>query len=304
MIPLTLVTGFLGAGKTTFLKNMLVHRATQQEKTGIHSTLAVVVNEFAEYGLDGVQLPHGDYDIWELNKGSIFCICLRTDFISLIAQIAKEINPDEIWVEATGIADVTEVFKMLSVPEIRDSVYLRTNVCIVDPGTILKILTTLRAAEEQVRHADVLILNKCDTADAATLKKVEEKLREIANDTPVIKAEQAHVDMESLPVFSLPRLNTEPFSGHPPQPVSSVLITENRVIDLDEFKNKIQQCGDTLWRVKGRLHTPNGYVWVEGTLAHLSFLPCDDSMQLPAPTTFACVGPGLEKADIVQLLKP
>jgi len=120
MLPLTLISGFLGAGKTTFLSNLIKSRKPTDGK------LAVVVNEFASLGLDGARLPDGDYEKWELNKGSIFCICLRTDFIALLEKITNEIKPKEIWVEATGIADVSEIFKMMSVPSLHDKLFLKS----------------------------------------------------------------------------------------------------------------------------------------------------------------------------------
>ena len=83
MIPLTLITGFLGAGKTTFLRHLLAYRVKAVPGAPYAPRrLGVIVNEFAELGLDGVQLPEGDYRKWELNRGSIFCICMRTDFIA------------------------------------------------------------------------------------------------------------------------------------------------------------------------------------------------------------------------------
>jgi len=299
MIPLTLITGFLGAGKTTFLRHLLDQRAAAPA----HGTLAVIINEFADVGLDAVQLPAGDYHQWELSRGSIFCICLRTDFIALLARIVREINPDEIWVEATGVADVEEVFKMLSAPPVRAALYLRTNACIVDPHTILKVLHTLRAAQQQVARADVLILNKVDTADSVTLATVEQALRTHNTQAPILQATQARIALEALPTFQMPRLDLRPFGGHPPQPIAAVAITEAWVIPRAAFAQwwRAQQHG--IWRVKGRLRTPDGDVWVDGTLAALDLRPCAALPALPAATTLAFVGPGLQRAVLTAALQ-
>jgi G3E family GTPase len=292
MTPLTLVTGFLGAGKTSLLRHLLTWRATQARRP----TLAVIINEFATLGLDAVQLPAGDHHVWELNRGSIFCVCLRTDFIALLERIIREICPDEIWVEATGVADVGEVFKMLSVPTLRTAVYLRTHVCVVDPGTIMKVVHTLRAAREQVRLADVIILNKIDTATPALLAAVTAQVRTLNAHAPLVHAVRSEVDVAGLPTFSVPRLDTRPFGGHPPQPIASISLAEPWQITAAAFQHWWQQQRATLWRVKGCLHTPTGSVWIDGTLAGLAMTPCEAPASLPAATSLAFVGPGLTAA--------
>jgi len=304
MIPLTLITGFLGSGKTTFLSRLLEHRASAEtEGRYAPKRLAVVVNEFAELGLDGTRLPAGDYDMWELNRGSIFCVCMRTDFITLLEKIVRDIDPDEIWVEATGIADVSEIFKMISVPVLREKIYLRTNVCLVDPGSILKILTTLRAAQEQVRLADMLIINKIDTADDSTLETIEAELRTRNPHAPVIRADHAACDLSLIPSIDVPRFENPEGSGHQPQPVYSISVTESWIIPFGKFKQWYEKQGSTLWRAKGRLMTPAGPVWVEGTLSSVTANEYPEAYTLSTATSLALIGPDLEKQKVLQELK-
>jgi G3E family GTPase len=304
MLPLTLITGFLGAGKTTFLSRLLQHRAAA-ENAGSYAPkrLAVVVNEFAELGLDGIRLPAGDYDIWELNRGSIFCVCMRTDFIALLEKIVNDINPGEIWVEATGIADVSEIFKMINVPVLQGKLYLRTNVCLVDPGSILKILTTLRAAQEQVRLADMLIINKIDTADEGMLDEIETELRSRNNTSPIVRADHADCDRALIPSIDVPRFENPGGSGHQPQPVYSVSIVEQWIIPPDQFRDWYERQGNKVWRVKGRLMTPGGPAWVEGTLSSLTFTDCPETCTVPAATSLALIGPGLDKETVLRELE-
>ena len=329
MIPLTLVAGFLGAGKTTLLTRMIEQRATAPNP---RRRLAVVVNEFAGIGLDAVRLPEGDYDKWELNRGSIFCVCLRTDFIALLERIVREVKPDEIWVEATGIADVAEVHKMLAVPTLRAELHLRAVVCVVDPRTILKVLTTLRAARTQVECADVILLNKADTADDTTLAAIERELRAINAQAPIMRCVQGRVDVQirwqeecgsqcswrlphdsgesrpgersgcptTAPTFSaLPRHDTEATEGHPPQQVMSASIAESWTIPRAALEAWCKAQGERLWRAKGRVRTPEGFYWLEAVMGATTWTPSTAAMPLPADTTLAFVGPDL-KAEEVQ----
>jgi len=294
MLPLSLISGFLGAGKTSFLSHLINTRDKNSGK------LAVVVNEFASLGLDGVQLPAGDYEKWELNKGSIFCICLRTDFISLLEKIVNEINPDEIWVEATGIADVSEIFKMIGVPSLRDKLYVRTNVCLVDPNTIFKILTTLRAASEQVKLADAVILNKTDTVSEEVLLKTEGVIKNLNAKAPIFRAVNAKIDQSIIPGFNIPRFDIAKSEGHKPQPITSISITEDWIIPAEKFKPWCENYSDKFWRVKGRLKTPEGNIWVEGISGKINFLSCPENISLPAPTSIAIIGKGINKEEILK----
>ena len=297
MLPLTLISGFLGAGKTTFLSNLIKSRKPTDGK------LAVVVNEFASLGLDGARLPDGDYEKWELNKGSIFCICLRTDFIALLEKITNEIKPKEIWVEATGIADVSEIFKMMSVPSLHDKLFLKSNICLIDPNTIFKILKTLRAAAEQIKLADALIINKTDTVSSEIIANVETEIRKLNVAAPIFYAVNAEIDYKAIPSFEKPRYQLADSVGHPPQPITSISITEDIEISEKKFKAFCEKSGDKIWRVKGRIKTSDGFVWVEGVAGKINFLPCDENLSLPAPTSIAIIGKGIKKENFLAEIK-
>lgn len=294
MIPVTLFTGFLGAGKTTTLKHCLRVR----EERGEVGRLAVIINEFASIGLDAMQLPEGQYEVFELNRGSIFCVCLRTDFIALMTRVVEEVRADEIWVEATGVANVEDVLKMLSVPTLQGRVYLRTILTLVDPHTIGKVLATLRAAQQQVTCADALIVNKTDTCDETHLARVEEELRRYNAHAPILRVSHGAIDLDMVPSFDLPRLDSRPFEGHPPQPITSVSVCEDWTLDPERVREWIQTQGETIWRAKGRLKTPAEMQWLEATLHEISFRPWREERALPAATALAFVGPNLER-DVV-----
>ena len=79
-IPLYLITGFLGSGKTSFLKYFL------QQNEGKRGKLAVIQNEFSPVSIDGKEIQQmGDYRILEVNIGSVFCVCLLGSFVSSLA---------------------------------------------------------------------------------------------------------------------------------------------------------------------------------------------------------------------------
>lgn len=277
---------------------MLAHLVRERQARGDTRPLVIIVNEFASLGLDAVQIPRGEHTVYELNRGSIFCICLRTDFIALCERVVSELKPDELWVEATGIADVAELFKMVSVPSLRRALYVRTNICLIDPHTILKILVTLQAAAQQVACADALVVNKTDTCSEEQLADVERALRAHNTHAPILRASYGAVDMRAIPSFDVPRLDTRPSEGHQPQPVTSVSICEDWTLEPARVQAWLETQGDAIWRAKGRLKTPCGMQWLDATLHDVQLSPCPDERELPAPTALAFVGPALSRETV------
>jgi G3E family GTPase len=159
MIPVILVSGFLGAGKTTVINRLIDHFS------GRVGRLAVMINEFASIGIDGALVPPGDYLKIELNKGSIFCSCMRSDFIAELKKLALDVRPDLLLIEATGIARVDDLYGMMSQDGLDSLIRIQKNICVVDARNFFKVEQTLEASGIQVAYADTIILNKIDQAD-------------------------------------------------------------------------------------------------------------------------------------------
>ena len=117
-----LITGFLGAGKTTFIKNIL--RAFQRQKTYL------IINEFGKEGIDGALLQELGSTISEINNGSIFCVCRLDKFEQSLDEAVRE-SPDIILVEASGLADPTNIRKIMAQDKYAAIDY-RGGICLVD----------------------------------------------------------------------------------------------------------------------------------------------------------------------------
>ena len=97
---LYLLTGFLGAGKTTFLTNVL------EELKG--KRVAVIMNEFGKVGIDGTIIQKEGMELVEINRGSIFCSCLQLSFVSALVEMADR-NMEYVFVESSGLADPSNI---------------------------------------------------------------------------------------------------------------------------------------------------------------------------------------------------
>ncbi|NLJ25650.1 MAG: GTP-binding protein [Firmicutes bacterium] len=172
MIDVVLLTGFLGSGKTTCL-NQLLPRLAQLDKR-----VVVVMNEFGSVGIDG-RLIEDKAEVVELLNGSIFCVCIKDNFLAALARLAKEIEPEIVVIEATGVADPFEMGDFLAYPELEDVYQPHRTVTLVDAVNFPKVIQTLRAARAQAQAADIFVITKTDLLETGMLPGIEKLLTEI-----------------------------------------------------------------------------------------------------------------------------
>lgn len=152
MIKLYLITGFLGSGKTTFLKNFVSLFDNER--------IALIINEFGKEGIDGELLSPLNIDISEINNGSIFCACRLEQFEQTLKEIIKK-EPKAIIIEASGLSDPTSIRNILSDKEY-DRIQYMGSICLVDAVNLKKVYSTARVCKKQIAISDVAIINKTD----------------------------------------------------------------------------------------------------------------------------------------------
>ena len=200
-IPVTVLTGFLCAGKTTLVNRIL------SENHG--KRIAVIENEFGEVGVDHELVIGADEEIFETSNGCI-CCTVRGDLIRILSQLRKRRDRfDSILIETTGLADPGPVAQTFFIDEeLKEHFSLDAIVTLVDARHIEQTLTTSPIALEQIAFADVILLNKIDLVDAAALERIERRVRGISATAAVIHSRNADVPLErvlSLGAFDLER---------------------------------------------------------------------------------------------------
>jgi len=178
MSNVVLITGFLGSGKTTLLTKVL-------EIYSQKLRIAVIQNEYADASCDSVQLKMSkwNFELVELNKGSIFCICLYSDFRKELSRLVVEKSPDLILIEASGLCDPISVGSLLNDSSL---FYLSHVLTIVDPSLFLKMSGFIKSVNNQVRVADSVMINKCDRANPVQIEAANKKIRALNPHAAVI----------------------------------------------------------------------------------------------------------------------
>jgi G3E family GTPase len=165
-----LITGFLGSGKTTFL-NRIIGRFPKTKK------LTLLVNEFGEVGVDGTLVEGEDIDMMEISKGSIFCVCVKTDFIKGLYELNTKVKPDVLLIESTGVANPSDLKKDLKLPIFNNRFDFREQFCIIDGAHFLDAYGAFASIEKQIASSSVFIINKVDVASPEAIEQAKEVIR-------------------------------------------------------------------------------------------------------------------------------
>jgi len=186
-LPVTVVTGFLGSGKTTLVKHILTNQH------GLRT--AVIVNEFSELGIDSELIVSADDDMVELENGCI-CCSINNNFVDSIFRIlARDRRVDYLVVETTGLADPLPVVLTFLRSEFRDLTRVDSIITVADAGSFCLDLFDSEAAHNQLRYGDVILLNKCELVDTERLHGLEETIRGVKEGARIIQTTQCQVPL-------------------------------------------------------------------------------------------------------------
>ncbi len=197
-----LITGFLGSGKTTFL-NRIIKKFPPNQK------LMILMNEFGEIGLDGTLLESDDLDILEISKGSIFCVCVKTDFIRGLNEIAQKIQPDVLIVESTGVANPSDLKKDLTLSIFQGRFDLTHQICMIDADSFEDAYQSFVSVEKQIASSTFFIINKVDLAGPDTLARIKKIIHGHHTTPEILETTFAEVPLERFIPAASNRSNSD-----------------------------------------------------------------------------------------------
>ena len=221
--------------------------------------MAIIQNEIGEVGLDGKLLDH-DFSVTEIDEGCV-CCSLVGNLKRAIHQILSNFHPDYIVLETTGLANPYNLLEEIA--EVEDLVRFDSVTTIVDGKNVEKSLADCEVATEQIRAANLLLLNKKDLLDEVQLQEVKSKLRQINPNAPVLTTQQGDIN-PALAYGGDPRDNNEitkkkEYQGkglqihysHGAYGLSSYKISFSNALDRDRFLEAIESLPPNVFRIKG-----------------------------------------------------
>ncbi|MHA9741452.1 CobW family GTP-binding protein [Robinsoniella peoriensis] len=273
-IDLYLISGFLGAGKTTFLQKLL--QALPNKKIG------VIINEFGNLGIDGMLVEKEGIQLVEINNGSIFCACLKGGFVKTLIGFSKE-DIDILLIENSGMADPSNMHLLLQEMEHMVSrsqadsdarpYRYRGAVCITDSVTFLRHVQVLAPVQNQIASSNFIVINKVDLVNQVTIEKIKGKIRELNPKAYLYETMFAQVPLGLLDEKLIDNGYVGETSNQPwnrPATYSLECGTKVSKPDLEQFVKKMQPMA---LRIKGIADTQEGWIQVDGVGDYLEIKP-------------------------------
>lgn len=239
-MELYLITGFLGAGKTTFLKNFI--------KIFSDKKIHMVINEFGKEGVDGDLVREIGGVLSEINNGSIFCACKIDKFEDELDGIISQ-NPDVIIVEASGLSDPTNIRKILDTEKYKAIDY-KGSICIVDAVRFSKVATTARVVPKQVKVSSLALINKVDLASNEQIEAVKQDIFTLNPVMSIKETSFGQIDKQWLSLLSAD-IDVEEVANIQDITLQKATIELKDNINLFALKGILNLIGEDTYRVKG-----------------------------------------------------
>jgi G3E family GTPase len=248
-VPILLVAGFLGAGKTTVVNHLLAHAEGRR--------IAAVVNDFGAINIDAELITGASDGVVSLSNGCI-CCSLQGDLLRTLATLLRrDPRPEFIVIETSGVADPSDIVRNLMDPVIWREAPLETVLCVVDATTPAARLhdALLRS---QLRTADVVALSKMDLVDATARAQLRDAIRALRPAAVVVDA--LHGEVPAALLFPAdPDGVPAPREPGPRRPAvdrfETLSWTSERPVSLPRLQQAINRLAPKLARAKGLFET-------------------------------------------------
>lgn len=268
---LYVLTGFLGSGKTTILLKLL--ETLKDKKIGI------IQNEFGKLSIDGDILRNDDIKMVELNRGSIFCSCLRLSFVEALAEMASY-HFDYLFVESSGIGDPSNVLEIIEATKqiTGDCFDYRGSLCLVDAVNFLDQLDDLESVHRQLKHCHMAVLTKIDLVDAQRLTELKEKIRQINPICRIETSANASLDLSFLneDLLRYQWAESEETTNSEETKPKTLFLNFDGEVSAEKLEQFLSVVAPDLYRAKGFFHLTTGWHQVDLVGSRVDWKPCPE----------------------------
>lgn len=191
MIKVDIISGFLGAGKTTFIKT-LIERVYENEK------IVLIENEFGEIGIDSRFMQNAGIEVAEMNSGCI-CCTLVGDFAKSLKQVAEQFGPDRIIIEPSGVGKLSEVEEAVKAVAHDAGLTVNSKITVVDGKRAKMYLRNFNEFyKNQIEHASTVVISRTQMMEDAAVKECVEIIEGLNDDAAIITTPWDKLDSHAI----------------------------------------------------------------------------------------------------------
>lgn len=257
-----LISGFLGTGKTTALKSLMAQKNPDEK-------WVIIVNEFGEIGIDGAVLSDNGIPVAEIAGGCLCCVA-GPQMSNTVAKMLRDVAPDRLMIEASGLAHAASVIDELKTPPLDQSLEIGAVFTVVDPRQFVTPDYAQQALyKDQIGVCDVLVASKTDLCSPEVLAEFREKAAKLFPPKALVaEVDNAQMNIEwlDIPVVekSRYRLKTLPDNtmGFQSQGFTFAAGQDFDGERLTNFFNDLPKMTEGLVRAKGVFQVLGTWVWL------------------------------------------
>ena len=281
-----IISGFLGAGKTTLIQKLLRETFSKEK-------MVLIENDFGEISVDAALLKSGGIEVKEINSGCI-CCSLSGDFVKAMKELLGRFHPNKIVIEPSGVGKLSDIIKACSDPRIQPFAKIKKKITVVDVKRCKQYLDNFgEFFEDQIQNADVVLLSRSEdfpdrvkdahklvrslNAHAAIVSKPWDQINTAELLHP--HDHDHHEHTEHCHEHGCACVNSDHDHGHAcghshsaEEAFDTVTIRTKRVFSMEDLKARVsnmeQSAKGTILRAKGIVRSANGYI-------NLQYLPGD-----------------------------
>lgn len=283
---LYLLTGFLGAGKTTFLTNILDDLSGER--------VGVIMNEFGKIGIDGTIIKKEGMELVEINRGSIFCSCLKISFAQSMIEMADR-SLKYLFVESSGLADPSNIGDVLDgVTSVKGEVYdYKGAICIVDGANFLDQIDDIETVERQLKHCHLVVISKVDLIDQNTLSKIIEKIKSINNKVEIETAifGKLNYDFLNEDLMKNQWVESEDTTNTPENKPKTLNLTFEGELKKEDLSRFLDIIKEDSYRIKGFFKLEDGWNQIDVVSKRIDYKISDTDETTSQLVIISKIGP-------------
>jgi G3E family GTPase len=252
MIPLTIICGFLGSGKTTLINHLLAAGFGDKK-------VAVIVNDFGKVSLDDSLIDSSTEDMMVLRNGCV-CCTLASDLTNGLNKLLAGGDFDMIVLECSGITAVAPLIRLFNT-SFPDQITVKDVIAVADAIRFPKLIKVVLPIKEQVQHATHILLNRCDQVDAKSIPDIIQQIQNINDQAPITQTTYCKISYDQLTGgAALPQSNEIDHTDHT-QDWATCTLTLEAIKDLEQLRLLLKKLPDSVQRLKGFITTTAGQTY-------------------------------------------